>query len=172
MYWLVWVFFPWHLVNTKTGEVHTSTSSLVTGHLSLYEVPHLHQSWVLSPAAKENCSSSINFKRSWKHGASTWRPGCSYPMHICRLGNFGQSAWLFFFDHPYVISCKWWNCAVRERCHCTNWHSFVQEQPREETPAFHHSHLNAICGGFRTTDSLWFLREFLCARTWCLKHCP
>lgn len=108
---------------------------LVFGHLSQYEVPHLHKNWALSPkkiAAALFTSQGVgNMEHLLEDQADIQ---CMYVglEILARVPDF-------FFGHPHLISCNRWDCAIRGRWHCTKWHTFVQEQPWEETPACHHS---------------------------------
>lgn len=157
------------LVNTKTGEAHTQ--SLVTGHLSQYEVPHLHKSWALFSkkiAAPLFTSQGVgNMEHLLEDQAAHIQ--CIYVglEILARVLDF-----FFWSSTPDLMQ-------LVRLCHKGEvpLHKLTHICARTTTggntciPPLSVSHLNTICGIFWITDGLWFLREFLLPRTRCLKHC-
>lgn len=122
----MWWLLPssWHLVNCKNAEAHAWSSA--TLHLGQCEVPERIGSSTHELSSFCCCQKNLqqlhllqwgvgNMEHLLKNQAVWsifWKIRLLYPMYVCRLGNFGQSALLFFIC-SHLVSCNQQDCAIK-----------------------------------------------------------
>lgn len=148
----MWWLMPssWHLVNCKNAEAHAWSSA--TLHLGQCEVPERIGSSTHELSSfcccQKTCSSYIYFNGGleiwsifWKirlYGASSEKSGCCIQCMCVGLEILARVLYFFLFARTWSHATSE-TVPLREECNCTSRHTFVQEQPQEETPGCHHS---------------------------------